>query len=124
MRKFAKALRNTIRDGIRREPIGAVGNKMIRGTNVTVQKRIEELEHEIAALRAKIARSLKDEEMLFRSRDAVSELDVLYLAEERHRNEAALFNLAEEQSELAKSAPSNISGSCMISQTVGSRRVN
>jgi hypothetical protein len=91
---------------------------------ITVQKRLEELEHETAALRAKIDRSLKDEEMLFRSRDVVSELDVLYLAQERHRNEAALSNLLKEQSELAETVPSNISGSRKISQMVGSGRVN
>jgi hypothetical protein len=91
---------------------------------ITVQKRLEELGHEIAALRAKIARNLKDEEMLFRTRDAVSELDVLYLAEERHRHEAALFDLVKKQSELAETVPSNISASGTISQTVGSGRVN
>jgi hypothetical protein len=91
---------------------------------ITVQQRLEELEHEIAAMRAKIARSLKDEGTLFRTHDIVSELDVLYLAEERHRNEAALFNLMRERSELSETLPGDISGSRMISQTVRSGRVN
>jgi hypothetical protein len=91
---------------------------------IIVQKRLEELEHEIAALRAKIACSLKDEGMLFRTHDTVSELDVLYLAEERQRNEAALLNLMWERSKLAETLPNNIAGSGMISQTVGSGRVN
>jgi hypothetical protein len=91
---------------------------------IPVQKRLKELEHEIAALHTKIARSLKDEGMLFRTHDTVSELDVLYLAEERHRNEAALFNLVKKQSELAETLRSKLSGSGMISQTVGSGRVD
>jgi len=37
----------------------------MRARMITVQKRLEELEHEIAAMRAKIARSLKDEGRYF-----------------------------------------------------------
>jgi hypothetical protein len=91
---------------------------------ITIQTRLEELEHEIAAMRAKIARSLKDEGTLFRTHDTVSELDVLCLAEERHRNEAALFNLVRERSQLAEILPDIIPRSRMISQTVRSGRVN
>jgi len=62
--------------------------------------RLAELEHEIASLRVAIAGSLADEGLLFRTRGAVSELDILQLADERHRNETALYNLEKEQCEL------------------------
>ncbi len=66
--------------------------------------RIRQLEEEIGVLRGKIARSFEDEALLLRTRGAVSELDILELAEERHRNEAALYNLEKEARELNAAA--------------------
>jgi hypothetical protein len=63
--------------------------------------RRAELNHEIAGLRAAITRSLADENLLLRTRGASCELDILQLAEERHRNEAALYNLEKEARELS-----------------------
>lgn len=65
-----------------------------------VSARRAELDHEIAWLRSKIARSFEDEAMLLRTIGAGCELDILQLAEERHRNEAALDNLEKEAREL------------------------
>jgi hypothetical protein len=86
--------------GIRREHECGLDGEMNTITGPGMQSRLDELDHEIKKLRAAIARSFQDEGMLFRTRGAVSELDVLALAEERHRNEAALFNLEKEQREL------------------------
>jgi hypothetical protein len=69
-----------------------------------VRVRLRELNHEIEGLQAAIAMSLADEALLLRTRGAGCELDILQLAEERHRNESALDNLEKEARELNAAA--------------------
>jgi hypothetical protein len=64
-----------------------------------VRTRLEELEHEISALRGKIRRTFQDEELLSRIGRG-SEVQLGELAEERSRLEDALRNHLKEQSEL------------------------
>jgi hypothetical protein len=69
-------------------------------TTIDRSVRMRQLDEEIGALRGKIARSFQDESLLLRTVGPGCEVDIIILSEERHRNEAALYNLEKEGREL------------------------